>query len=115
MNFGSEPVLVRAILLGMVHIAGYITEETRAHRCAYAMLDRKGIGEISVESIESSLPRYGLEVPDGLQEAFSGVDLDHDGYITYGDFLAATLPRTLRCREDLCRRVFTLMDRNRDG
>ena len=44
-DFGTEPVLVRAALLLMVHIAGYITKETKAHRLAYRMLDRVGVGE----------------------------------------------------------------------
>mmetsp|Transcript_156967 Transcript_156967/g.273281 ORF Transcript_156967/g.273281 Transcript_156967/m.273281 type:complete len:111 (+) Transcript_156967:1360-1692(+) len=35
--------------------------------------------------------------------------------MTYGNFLSATLPVSLRCREDLCRRVFNLLDRNQDG
>merc|ERR1712232_305856 len=33
--FGAEPVLVRIVLLVIVHIAGYINEETQAHRMAY--------------------------------------------------------------------------------
>jgi len=114
LNFASETVFVRAVLLVMVHIAGYITAETRAHRRAYAVLDRMGVGEISEEAIEAAFAEHGLEVPGNLHEAFSAVAL-HDGYITYSDFLAATLPRALRCREDLCQRVFSLLDRNGDG
>merc|ERR1719461_186319 len=78
------------------------------------MLDRMGVGEISEEAIEAAFAVHGLAVPGNLHEAFTAVAF-HDGYITYGDFLAATLPRKLRCRKDLCQRVFKLLDRNRDG
>jgi len=114
MGFASEPLLVRAVLLVMVHVVGYITTETRAHRRAYAMMDRKGVGEISQEAIEAALAEHQIDIPNNFQEAFSGVAL-HNGYIAYCDFLAATLPRSLRCREDLCRRSFIMMDHNRDG
>lgn len=113
-SFGAETVFVRAVLLVLVHLVAYSSDETRANRRAYAMLDRMGVSEISEEAIEAGFANYGLEVPENLHEAFSAVAL-HDGYITYSDFLAATLPQTLRCREDLCLRAFTLLDRNRDG
>merc|ERR1712032_1198893 len=69
---------------------------------------------ISEEAIEHSLAMHGFEVPEDLHEAFSAVALDN-GYVTYKWFLAATMPRSLRCRQDLCRRAFTLLDQNRDG
>jgi len=114
-QFGAEPVLVRAALLVMVHIAGYSHKETKAHRFAYSILDRNGVGELSIESIEDAMPKLGFAIPPNLDEAFKGVDLDRDGYITYGDFLTATMPLSLRRREDLCRRAFRLFDHNKDG
>merc|ERR1711862_997662 len=61
------------------------------------------------------IPKYGLAIPPNLENAFQALDLNEYGYITYTNYLAATLPETLRCREDLCHTVFSLMDRNRDG
>lgn len=113
--YGQEPVLVRAALLIMVHIAGYITTQTKSNRLAFSMLDRAGSGELSMDSIEAMMPQYGLDIPKNLYEAFRAVDLTRTGYITYSHFLSATLPLSLRCREDLCRRVFNLLDQNRDG
>jgi serine/threonine protein kinase len=113
--FGAEPVLVRASLLLMVHIMGYITEETTAHRIAFSMLDLGGSGEVSLDAIEAMMSKYGFTIPPNLDEAFCCVNLSRTGYVTYGNFLAATLPHSLRCREDLCRRVFSLLDHNHDG
>merc|ERR1712183_1237130 len=61
------------------------------------------------------MPNYGLAIPANIDDAFRAVDLNQNGYITYGNFLSATLPLSLRCREDLCQRVFHLLDRNHDG
>jgi len=79
------------------------------------MLDGCGMGELSVDLIEEALPKYNIGVPPGIDDIFKGVDLNQDSYITYGDFLAATLPHSLRCKEDLCRMVFSRLDQNRDG
>lgn len=113
--FGKEPVLVRAALLVMVHIGGHTLKEARLHRLAYYMLDRTGSGELSLDSLEVMMTERGLELPANLESAFKVVDLTKSGYITYSSFLAATLPLSFRCREDLLRRVFNLLDRNGDG
>lgn len=114
-SFGKEPVLVRAALLVMAHLRGHTTMETRIHRLAYSLLDRGGSGELSLDSMEAAMPRYGLETPANLHDAFRSVDLSRTGYITYNSFLAATMPVCLRCREDLSRRVFNFMDKDKDG
>jgi len=114
--FGSEPVLVRAALSLMAHLA--YNEETDAHRVAYSMLDRVGSGELSMESIEATaaMPKYASKlIPTNFDEAFSAVDPNGHGYTSFGTFLAATLPKTVRLREDLCRHAFNLLDQNHDG
>merc|ERR1719215_2374053 len=62
-QFGQEPDFVKAVLLVMVHIAAYITKDTQVHRNTYAMLDAKGVGEISIESIEKMMTFNGVDVP----------------------------------------------------
>jgi len=113
--FGEEPVFRRAVLLVMVHIAGYTSKHTHSHRLAYKALDETGTGDVSVETIEVSMTKNGITIGEELDDAFKGVDLNKDGYINFGEFLAATLPDALRCSESVCRRVFGLLDRNRDG
>lgn len=68
-----------------------------------------------MEVLEAFYDDRRMPIPEALEQAFSGVDVDDDGYITYIEFLSATLPRSIRCDENFCRRVFEMVDRNGDG
>eukprot|EP00913_Durusdinium_trenchii_P015872 g14917.t1 len=68
-----------------------------------------------MEELEAFYDDRKMPIPEVLEDAFSGIDVDDDGYITYIEFLSATLPNKIRCNETFCRRVFELMDRNDDG
>jgi len=112
--FASEPVIVRAALLLMAHVAAYSVNATRAQRSAFTLLDRTSSGGLCMEVLEAFYDDRKLPIPPALEEAFSGVDVDDDGYITYIEFLSATLPPSIRCNEQFCRRVFEMIDRNGD-
>jgi len=113
--FAAEPVLVRAVLLLMAHIGAYTFEETRCQRAAFGMLDKDSSGSLSLENLEEHyLPSKSLTWQN-LEDAFGLVDIDDDGYITYIEFLSATLPRNVRRNESLCRIIFDILDRNKDG
>jgi len=114
-SFSEEPVLKKAALLIMAHIASYSFQEARPQRLAFALLDRSADGELSIEAFENHYLRAHVNIPEGLEEAFRGVDVDDDGYMTYVEFLAATLPRAIRCDERLVRIVFQHLDRGHDG
>ncbi|CAJ1364825.1 unnamed protein product [Effrenium voratum] len=113
--FASEPVLVRAALLLMAHVGAYSFNACRAQRNAFSQLDRTGSGGLCMEELEAYYEDEGLPVPDTLENAFSGIDVDDDGYITYIEFLSATLPQRIRCDEKFIHRVFEVMDWNGDG
>lgn len=114
-NFSEEPVLKKAALLIMAHIASYSFKEARPQRLAFALLDGSADGELSIEAFENHYLRAHVTIPEGLEQTFRGVDVDDDGYITYLEFLSATLPRTIRCDERLVRIVFQHLDRGHDG
>lgn len=114
-TFGAEPVLKRAALLLMAHVGAYNFEETRPHRSAFSMLDRNADGELSIEALESHYLHAGMPVPEDLETAFGSVDVNDDGYISYVEFLSATLPECVRRKENLCRVVFNILDRDADG
>eukprot|EP00439_Symbiodinium_sp_Y106_P038452 s2233_g4.t1 len=68
-----------------------------------------------MEDLEAFYEDSGMPMPEMLESAFSGVDVDDDGYITYIEFLSATLPHWARSDRTFCRRVFEILDRNCDG
>ncbi|CAK9023983.1 Calcium-dependent protein kinase 32 [Durusdinium trenchii] len=113
--FASEPVIVRAALLLMAHVGAYSFNATKAQRSAFTKLDRTSSGGLCMEELEAFYDDRKMPIPEVLEDAFSGIDVDDDGYITYIEFLSATLPNKIRCNETFCRRVFELMDRNDDG
>jgi calcium-dependent protein kinase len=113
--FTSEPVLVRGVLLVMAHFSAYCFDETRPQRLAFAIADANSDGELSIEALESYYLQSTGSVPDGLEEAFRELDLDDDGYISYTEFLSATLPRSVRSNQALLRELFKGIDRNNDG
>ncbi|CAE7434394.1 CPK3 [Symbiodinium natans] len=114
-DFAAQPVLIRAAVLLMAHVGAYSFKHARPQRAAFTKLDRTVSGGLSMEELESFYEESGTPVPEMLETAFSGVDLDDDGYITYIEFLSATLPRKARGDRNFCRRVFEILDRNRDG
>lgn len=114
-SFASHPVLKRAVLLVMAHIVAYSFNDTRPQRVAFLIVDKNSSGELSVEAVENYYEREYGDVPPHLQEAISGVDVDGDGYITFVEFLSATLPRSVRCNQQILRRVFDIIDRDGDG
>lgn len=114
-SFAAEPVFKRAALLVMAHIAAYTFQESQPQRLAFSVLDRNYDGELSIEALEKHYTRTAGVVPEELEAAFQGVDVDDDGYITYLEFLSATLPETIRFDEPLLRTVFGHLDRNQDG
>jgi len=114
LEFREEPALKQASLLMMAHIAGYCSLDARPHRRAFRLLDKVGYGELSCDALETTMNLY---VDAGLDwdDAFKGIDLENNGYVSFGEFLAATLPQSLRSREDLNRLVFDLFDQDKDG
>mmetsp|Transcript_95399 Transcript_95399/g.270034 ORF Transcript_95399/g.270034 Transcript_95399/m.270034 type:complete len:583 (-) Transcript_95399:63-1811(-) len=112
--FAAEPLLVRAALLLMAHIRGYQMEAMRPQRLAFAALDIDEVGELSIEAVEQHYLQSGGD-REGLEAAFDGVDINDNGYINYLEFLAATLPHSLRSQELLCRTVFDMLDPSLDG
>lgn len=114
-TFAREPVLKRATLLIMAHVAAYSFKESRPQRRAFTILDRNLDGELSIEALETFYIHTSGKIPDSLDDDFSGVDVDGDGCITYMEFLSATLPDAIRYNEQLVLTVFQSLDRNQDG
>jgi len=115
--FSREPVLKRAALLLLAHLGAHDFTDTQPQRLAFSVIDWHADGELSIEAVEGHYGRAGGldDIPDDLEDAFHGVDVNRDGYINYVEFLSATLPKSVRRNERLCREVFDMLDHGGDG
>merc|ERR1719313_2461285 len=84
-------------------------------RVAFRLLDVTGNGELSMDVLEPSLKKFHVSIPPDLDSLFDWIDTDGDGYISFLDFLAATLPPSFCKDTSRVRRVFDILDRNADG
>jgi len=106
-----EPMLKRVARLAMAHVG----EVPALESLAFRMLDWYGYGEISLSVLEKDFQSRRQEVPEDLDQVFEAIDINRDGYVSYLTFLSATLPPAMRKCESLCKVVFGIFDRNKDG
>lgn len=113
-EFSNAPVLKRTACLLTAHLVGY-EEHMLAEQLAFRTLDKASRGKISVQVIEDYLASKGCRIPDDLDEIFSGADVSGDGYISFVEFLSATLPKSVQHDKEICEIVFRILDKNKDG
>jgi calcium-dependent protein kinase len=109
--FAKEPMLKKVARLAFAH-AG---PTCLAEQYVFQMLDIHGYGEISIGVLEDDLERAGVPIPDDIEELFEAVDLNRDGYIGSLAFVSATLPASSLNDEALCRNVFSMFNKAKDG
>mmetsp|Transcript_82353 Transcript_82353/g.129687 ORF Transcript_82353/g.129687 Transcript_82353/m.129687 type:complete len:340 (-) Transcript_82353:94-1113(-) len=113
--FSKKPMLKRSALLVMSHAVSCGDGTAKAQRVAYRKLDKIGSGDLSVDSLETALKIYKLDVPTDLDELFTYIDTDNDGYVCFVDVLSATLPDSIKNEKTLLESVFGVLDFNKDG
>mmetsp|Transcript_22510 Transcript_22510/g.56898 ORF Transcript_22510/g.56898 Transcript_22510/m.56898 type:complete len:609 (-) Transcript_22510:542-2368(-) len=94
-EFCRLPLLKRAALIVLAHLAGTDTDELAPHRLTFRALDRDGSGSLSMEEFVTAVKAEGGEgfvLPVNFEsEIWVGVDLNYSGDINFTEFLAATL------------------------
>jgi len=110
-NIAAEPVLKRIACMVMAHVG----DVCPAERMAFRMLDRHGYGNLSVTVLTTDFEVRGEEVPKDFDMLFGAVDINNDGYISFLEFLGATLPAELRRKPNLCEVAFAVLDQGNDG
>lgn len=114
-TFASHSELRRAVSLLVAHMVGYDADPLEAQRLAFRMLDIYGNGELSVIALEHGLKKFNIKIPKDMDDLFHYMDTDGDGYISFLEFLSATLPLSDRSVEERYERVFKLLDADGDG
>merc|ERR1719491_2789067 len=113
--FAKQSLLKRSAMLVMSHAVSCGDGRVKAQRVAFRKLDKVGTGDLSVDSLEAGLHINHIEIPPDLDDLFTYMDMDNDGYICFVDFLSATLPLPMQRDITECDSVFAVLDVNKDG
>lgn len=98
----------------MTYIASRASNKNiRKMQKAFLKLDTKKNGTIGIGELIDALGMK--EPPKKLKIILKGVDTDHNGKISYTEFLAATVSRDLFRDDDNIEDAFKIFDRNDDG
>lgn len=101
--------------MAIAHAVSCGDGRVKAQRVAFRKLDKVGTGDLSMDSLETGMGVHHVEIPSDLDDLFTYIDIDNDGYICFVDFLSATLPLAIQRDRTECENVFAVLDVNKDG
>ncbi|CAH9136766.1 unnamed protein product [Cuscuta epithymum] len=91
-------------------------EEIGGLRQLFKMIDTDGSGTITFEELKHSLKRVGPEVMESeIRDLMNAADIDNNGCIDYGEFLAATLHLNKMEKEENLLAAFSYFDKDASG
>ena len=92
-------------------------EETEELRKIFMELDVNCDGVLSREEVECGLVKYygGDKAKEETDAIFSKVDADRNGFISYDEFIRASIDKNKILSEEKLRAAFKLFDKNGDG
>eukprot|EP01126_Amoeba_proteus_P066773 TRINITY_DN9729_c0_g1_i2.p1 TRINITY_DN9729_c0_g1~~TRINITY_DN9729_c0_g1_i2.p1 ORF type:complete len:152 (-),score=46.39 TRINITY_DN9729_c0_g1_i2:81-536(-) len=90
-------------------------EKIEECRQAFALFDKDGNGNITVDELETVLRSFGqTPTPDELHNMMKEVDIDGNGEIDFNEFLKM-LARNITSSEDEIAECFKVFDKNSSG
>nr|GLL42307.1 calcium-dependent protein kinase 11-like [Ipomoea trifida] len=91
-------------------------EEIGGLRQLFKMIDADGSGTITFEELKQSLKRVGSDLMESeIQDLMNAADIDNNGTIDYGEFLAATLHLNKMEKEENLIAAFAYFDKDGSG
>ena len=92
-------------------------EETEELRKIFIELDTNCDGVLSREEVECGLVKYygGDKAKEETEIIFSKVDADKNGFISYDEFIRASIDKNKILSEEKLRAAYKLFDKNGDG
>jgi calcium-dependent protein kinase len=91
-------------------------EEIAGLKEMFLMMDSDGSGAISFEELKEGLKKVGSNLmEEDIRQLMDAADVDHDGTIDYGEFLAATLNLNKIEREENLYAAFSYLDKDKSG
>jgi calcium-dependent protein kinase len=91
-------------------------EEIAGLKEMFLMMDSDGSGAISFEELKEGLKKVGSNLMEAdIRQLMDAADVDHNGTIDYGEFLAATLNLNKIEREENMYAAFSYLDKDKSG
>ncbi|KAK7285581.1 hypothetical protein RJT34_20357 [Clitoria ternatea] len=98
-------------------IAEHLTvEEAAGLKESFQIMDTGHRGKINIDELRVGLHKLGHQVPDAdLQILMEAGDVDRDGHLDYGEFVAISVHLRKMGNDDHLRKAFQFFDQNQTG
>jgi len=91
-------------------------EEVAGIKEGFQLMDVDNKGKINIDELKAGLQKLGHQVAEGdLQMLMEAGDVDHDGYLDYGEYVAISIHLKKLGSDEHLHRAFEFFDRNQSG
>lgn len=115
-NFKSENKLQQAALAFLVHNSLHLPEVKDIVR-VFKNIDVNGDGRITKEEMTVALGKIFnvADTEEEVNEIFSNVDNDNNGYIEYEEYIRASIDKKILLNDNILRYTFKFFDKDNSG
>ncbi|PSS21160.1 Calcium-dependent protein kinase [Actinidia chinensis var. chinensis] len=91
-------------------------EEAAGLKEGFQLMDINNKGKINIDELRAGLQKLGQQIPDAdLQILMEAGDVDKDGHLDYGEFVAISVHLRKMGTDDHLRKAFDIFDLNQSG
>ncbi|KAI3782554.1 hypothetical protein L2E82_12605 [Cichorium intybus] len=91
-------------------------EEVAGIKQGFDLMDTNNQGKITMVELKAGLQKLGHEMPDtDVQMLMDAGDVDRDGYLNYGEFVAISVHLKKMGNDDHLKEAFEFFDKNKSG
>ncbi|KAI7748802.1 hypothetical protein M8C21_032860 [Ambrosia artemisiifolia] len=91
-------------------------EEVEGIKQGFDLMDTSKQGKINIVNLKAGLKKLGQQIPDAyLQILMDAGDVDKDGYLNYGEYVAISIHLRKMDSNDHLKDAFAFFDRNKSG
>ena len=91
-------------------------EEVAGIKEGFQVMDTENKGKINIDELQVGLIKLGHQIPEGdIQILMEAGDVDKDGYLDYGEFVAISIYLRKISHDEHLHRAFQFFDKNQSG
>ncbi|KAM7500190.1 hypothetical protein LguiA_024604 [Lonicera macranthoides] len=91
-------------------------EEVAGIKEGFQLMDINNKGKINIDELRAGLSKLGHQIPDAdLQILMDAGDVDRDGHLNYGEYVAISVHLRKMGNDDHLREAFAFFDNNKSG